>query len=140
MKKHIFSFALVALVATGSFVAIIDSAAAARSYHRSVSAHGPYRGYHKNVDRNCAGGACTGHRVVQTDRGYGYNADRYRSCGNGSCNSSTTVRANNGNTWTRDRGVTRNGDGSGNWYSNTTGPDGGNIQRSGSWNRSNPQD
>lgn len=137
MKKQLFSLALVALFATGSFVATAQSAAAERSYHRSVSAHGPYRGYNKNVNRSCANGSCNGHRSVQTDRGYGYNADHHRSCEGGSCASSTTVRANNGNVWTRDRGATNHGDGSASWYSNTTGSHGGTVSRSGtaSWSQ-----
>ncbi|GAA0556765.1 hypothetical protein [Rhizomicrobium electricum] len=137
MNAKKLSFAVAALVAAFSFSATTDAAMAGRGFHRSVHAQGAYgRGYDKHVDRSCAGGTCTGHRSLQTNRGYGYTSDRYRSCANGSCNSSTTVRGNNGNTWTRDRGVT-NSDGSLNWYSNTTGPNG-SASRSGTW--SGPQD
>jgi hypothetical protein len=136
MHAKLFSFAAAALIATVSFST--DPALAARGFHHSVHAQGAYgRGYDKHVDRFCSGGTCTGHRSLQTNRGYGYTSDRTRSCADGSCNSSTTVRGNNGNTWTRDRGITNNGDGSLNWYSNTTGPNG-TVSRSGS--RSGPQD
>jgi hypothetical protein len=136
MKTH-FSLAIVALFATASLVGMTD-AASARGFQRHVTAQGAYgRGYHKDVDRHCSGGACSGHRSVQSNRGYGWTSDHDRSCANGSCNASSTVRANNGNVWTRSRGVTNNGDGSASWYSNASGPNG-SVSRNGTVTR--PQD
>ena len=138
MKKPFFSVAVVALFAAASLAGMTDSAAA-RGFHRTVSAQGANgHGYTKNVDRQCSGGACSGQRSVQTNQGYGWTSDHNRSCANGSCTGSTTVTGNNGKTWTRSGGATNNGDGSASWYSNTTGPNGGTVSRSGS--ASGPQD
>jgi hypothetical protein len=140
MKTQIFSFALVALFAAGIFAGTADIAAA-RGFHRSVSAQGANgHGYTKNVNRNCSGGTCNGQRSVQTNQGYGWTSDHNRSCADGSCSGSTTVTGNNGKTWTRNSGATANGDGTGSWYSNTSGPNGGSKSSSGTWSRSNPQD
>lgn len=136
MKSYL-SIAILAMFATTSMVGMSD-AASARGFHRHVTAQGAGgRGYSKDVERNCAAGACSGHRSVQTNQGYGWTTDHSRACANGSCNGSTTVHANNGNSWTRDRGVTTNGDGTARWYSNTSGPNG-SVSRNGTVNR--PQD
>lgn len=136
MKTTFRSVALLSLFAAFSFAATIDAASAARSYHRTTWAQGYYgRGYVKHVDRSCGGGTCEGHRSVQTNRGYGYTTDHSRSCANGSCNSSTDVTGNNGRSWSRDRGITNNGDGTASWYSNTSGPNGGTVSRSGTVSR-----
>lgn len=132
MKTKFLTTALAAVFATATFAMTIDTASA-RSFHRTSWAQGSGgRGYVKNVDRNCGGGTCTGHRSVQTNGGYAYTADHSRSCANGSCNGSTTVTGNNGRSWTHNSGYTNGGDGSASWYSNTTGPNGGSISRSGS--------
>lgn len=138
MNAKIFSATLMTLFAVATVSATTD-AALARGYHRQVSAQGSGgRGYQKNVDRNCANGTCNGQRSVQTNQGYGYTANHNRSCANGSCNSNTTVTGNNGNVWTRSSGASKDGNGNASWYSNTSGPNGGSVNRSGSVTTNNP--
>jgi hypothetical protein len=140
MKKQLFSVAVMAIFASTSLALSVDQASA-RGFHRTVSAQGSNgRGYTKNVNRNCSGGTCTGERSVQTNGGYGYTSSHNRTCASGSCTGSTTVTGNNGNVWTRSGGATNNGNGTGNWYSTTTGPNGGSVSRSGSVSVNPPQD
>ena len=133
MKRFLTSAVIVALIAGATAMTITDSASA-RGFSRSgtiMGARGRSATYSGQVTRG--GGQASGTRSIQGSEGRGATASFNRSCAQGSgCTRDATLTTNSGKTWTRDGSVQPTGDGGYTGSVTTTGPNGGEVTRSGS--------
>jgi len=132
MKSSYLSATAFACVAMLSLISITESASARGwNYHRTYFGHG--RTVHTSGGYEHGGGQASGWHDVQGSHGHGYDSSFNRSCSNGTCTRNATLTTNNGNTWTRSGSISAAGDGTGSYSRVTTGPNGGEVTRSGSW-------